>query len=90
MIFLFAWVPWLLLLGGFFYIGLRLVKALERRSLPRGETQVLEARVRALEETIGELSSTVDRMSEAQEFTTRLLTKRAGGGEPDSPRGPSS
>lgn len=57
------------------YLGLRVVRAVERRGLPPAEHhEALADRVRRIEEA-------VEDAVEAQRFTTRLLLRRTTGGE---------
>ena len=69
------------------YLGLRVVRAVERRRLPPAErAEALPERVRRLEEMLED-------SLEAQRFTTRLLLGRPADREefpPSAPRWPSS
>jgi hypothetical protein len=66
----------LLILGGGFYLAVRAVRALERRRPDKQGLEEVHARMRRMEETIESLSSEVQRLGEAQSFTTRLLEGR--------------
>jgi hypothetical protein len=71
-----AYAPWVLMLSGAFYLGLRLVRAFERRSSARAEIAALEERLLRLEEGASTISDRVERLAEGHEFTARLLTDR--------------
>ncbi|MBW7932763.1 MAG: hypothetical protein H3C62_03955 [Gemmatimonadaceae bacterium] len=71
-----AYVPWLLMLGGGLYLGLRLVRAFERRAGAQAEMAQLEARMLRLEENLANVGERLDRLADGQEFTTRLLAER--------------
>ena len=75
-ILLVAYAPWLLGLGGAFYLGLRAVRAFERRATSRRELDAITERTLRLEESLGEMSERRARVAEGQEFTTRLLADR--------------
>jgi hypothetical protein len=66
---------WVLILGGGFYIGLRLVRAIERRGADRKELQELQEQILRLEEGLDSMTRDVDRLSEEQRFTMKLLSK---------------
>jgi prefoldin subunit 5 len=67
---------WIILLGGGFYVALRFVRALERRGSGQAELEQLRERLSRLEESVESVNVAVQRLSEAQQFTTRLLTER--------------
>ncbi len=73
---LIAYAPWLLALGGAFYLGLRAVRALERRAGSRKELDEAQERLLRLEESVAGLAEHVTRLADGQEFTTRLLSER--------------
>lgn len=70
------WLVPLLLGGAVLYLGLRFVRAFERRGTYRGELAALQERVARLEEDLGRATSDVERLAEAQRFTQRLLSER--------------
>jgi hypothetical protein len=74
---LIAWLPWLLLGGGVLYLGVRAVRALERRGTANTELTDLRERVLALEETVGEQAEELRRVAEGQRFAERLLAERS-------------
>jgi hypothetical protein len=74
------WLVPLLLGGSVIYLGVRFVRAFERRGADRGELAALRERVARLEEELGRAAGDVERLAEAQRFTQRLLVERAGGG----------
>jgi len=65
-----------LAIAGAFYLGVRLVRAFERRSAARHEIAALEERMLRLEESAAETNERLERLSEGQEFTSRLLSDR--------------
>ena len=71
-----AYTPWLLMIVGGFYLGLRLVRAFERRAGARAEIAQLEERQLRLEESLAAVSERLERVADGQEFTTRLLADR--------------
>ncbi len=71
-----AYAPWLLGLSGAFYLGLRAVRALERRAGSRREVEEAQERLLRLEETVAGLSDQMTKLADGQEFTTRLLSER--------------
>ncbi len=71
-----AYTPWILTLLGGFYLGLRLVRAFERRAGARAEMAQLEERQLRLEESLTAMSERLERIADGQEFTTRLLADR--------------
>ncbi len=75
MLFIAYW-PLIAALAGGFYLGLRAVRALERRAAANGQLEALEARMLTLEEHLSTLGERLDRLSEGQEFTTRLLSDK--------------
>ena len=78
---------WVAILGGGGYLLLRVVRALEARS-GGGASGALADRVRALEDALLRMEGQVEELAEAQRFTTRLLTERAGAppnAPPDAP-----
>jgi len=73
---------WGSVLGGAFYLGLRYVRAVERRGTQDLAVADLQARIAALEEASDTLRSDVERLETGQEFTTRLLHRGPGSGSP--------
>jgi hypothetical protein len=71
-----AYTPWLLMIVGGFYLGLRLVRAVERRAGARAAIAQLEERQLRLEESLAAVSERLERVADGQEFTTRLLADR--------------
>lgn len=65
-------------IGGLLYLGLRWVRAVERRNGGRAELEALTERVVQLEEELGRTTGDVERLREEQRFTTRLLAERSG------------
>ncbi|MDF1503633.1 hypothetical protein [Roseisolibacter sp. H3M3-2] len=76
------WLVPLLLGGSAIYLGVRFVRAFERRGTAQGEVQALRDRVAALEEELTRTGEEMERLAEAQRFTQRLLADRTGGGPP--------
>jgi len=72
-----TWLPGLLFLGAFIYLGARFVQAMEKRAAAQEDVRALEKRVSQLEDALADASANLQRLSEGQEFTTRLLTERA-------------
>ena len=80
---LLIWFMWLLpVLAGAsaLYLGLRFVRATERRSVGGGELRELRERVDRLEEDLGRSTADVERLEEAQRFMQRLLGDAASEG----------
>jgi len=73
---LIAYAPWLLGLSGAFYLGLRAVRALERRAGSRKELEEVQERLLRLEDTVSGLTDQMTKLADGQEFTTRLLSQR--------------
>lgn len=73
---LLACAPWIFGLSGVFYLGLRAVRALERRATGRTEMAGLEERTLRLEESVSSLSDQLQQLSDGQEFTAKLLGER--------------
>ena len=73
-----AYLPWLLFGGGLLYLGVRAVRALERRSTASAEFTALRERVEMLEETVSTQAEAMRRVEEGQRFTDRLLAERSG------------
>jgi hypothetical protein len=74
---LMAWLPWLLLGSGVLLLGLRAVRAFERRSVASAETLALRDRVQQLEELVAEHGEELKRVADGQRFAERLLADRA-------------
>lgn len=66
-------VFWMVILVGGFTLAARLVRAYEQRSAGGGQSDALHERVVRLEETIESMNVQLNRLAEAQQFTTRLL-----------------
>jgi hypothetical protein len=73
-----AYLPWLLFGGGLLYLGVRAVRALERRSTASAELTTLKERLELLEETVGAQAEAMRRVEDGQRFTERLLAERSG------------
>ena len=76
-----AVVFWGIVLGGGIYTVRRFLRAYERRAGNEPELAALRARVAALEESLENVHGSLERLDASQEFTTKLLGARAGGGE---------
>jgi hypothetical protein len=76
-----AVVFWGIVLGGGIYAVRRFLRAYERRAGNEPELAALRARVAALEESLENVQGSLERLDASQEFTTKLLGTRAGGGE---------
>ena len=70
-------LPWLLLGGAGLWLGLRAVRALERRGSANAEFAALRERLQMLEDQVTEQGESVRRLTDGQEFTQRLLLERA-------------
>ena len=75
---LLAYLPWLLFGGGLLYLGVRAVRALERRGAANVELSALRERVELLEEAVATQAEATPRVEDGQRFTERLLTERSG------------
>ncbi len=73
---LIAWLPWLLLGGAALLLGLRAVRAFERRGTANVELAALRERLQMLEDTVTEQGESLRRVADGQEFTQRLLVER--------------
>ena len=73
---LIGWLPWLVLGGVAAYLGLRLVRAIERRGPASAELAELRERVKLLEDAFAQQSEDVRRVTEGQQFTQALLAER--------------
>lgn len=74
---LISWLPWLLLGGVGLWLGLRAVRALERRGTASTELTALRERLQMLEDQVTEQGEAMRRLTDGQEFTQRLLLERA-------------
>ena len=68
----------LAILGPGFYMAFRFLRAFEARGGNRDEIENLRGRLARLEETLESMGANVERIGEAQEFTTKLLSDRTG------------
>ncbi len=71
-------VFWLVVLSGGFYVAIRFIRAFETRGRG-GDADAIEAlgqRLLRLEETMEAMGTQLERVSEAQQFTTKLLTEK--------------
>jgi hypothetical protein len=75
---LIGYLPWLLFGGGLLYLGVRAVRALERRSTANTELTTLRERLDLLEETVSAQADAMRRVEDGQRFTERLLADRSG------------
>jgi len=66
---------WVAVLGGGFFLAYRFVRAFEARGGGK-ELDDLRKRMARLEDTLDGMNKRVDRLDEAQEFTTRLLSDK--------------
>ena len=64
--------------SGVFYLAFRFVRARERLAVGSRDLEELRARVGRLEEELGSTAERIERLDEAQEFTTKLLGERSG------------
>jgi hypothetical protein len=78
--FLLPMLFWVAVLGGGFYLAIRLVRALEGRNQGAPGIDDVHKRMAQIEDTLESMNKRVDRISESQEFTTRLLTERSESG----------
>lgn len=71
-------------------IGLPLVRALSKRwdrdGLRQGQTPEIGARLERIEQAVDAIAVEVERISEGQRFTTKLLSDRTAASEPDAVR----
>ena len=70
--------PWLLFGGGVLYLGVRAVRALERRNSAGTDVSALRERLEALEETVATQAEAMRHLQDGQQFTARLLSERSG------------
>jgi prefoldin subunit 5 len=70
---------WIVVIGGGFALAMRFVRAFERRGNDQRELSELRDKVARLEESIESVTNQVERVAEAQQFTTRLLSERKEG-----------
>ena len=69
---------------GLLYLGVRFLRAYERRGASAGASAELTARLAALEEQVARVAAESERLAESQRFTTSLLADRSSG----APHGP--
>jgi uncharacterized protein YlxW (UPF0749 family) len=67
---------WVGVMGAGVYLGVRYVRAAERRT-GGAELDELRTQIQQLQETVETLRTDVDRVQESQDFTTRLLADRS-------------
>ena len=67
---------WVGVMGTGIYVGVRYVRATERRS-GGAELDDLRTEIQQLQQTVETLRSELDRVQENQDFTTRLLAERS-------------
>jgi hypothetical protein len=68
--------------GSVFYLALRWIRANERRLADHNENTALKERVALLEDAVTDLTTQLERLTEGQQFTTRLLEERQPAGAP--------
>ncbi len=71
-----AYLPVVLAGGGAFYLGLRAVRALERRKDSAAATALLQSRIEALEEAQLRAAEELQHLRAQHEFTAKLLEQR--------------
>ena len=71
-----GFAPMLLVAGGAFYLGLRAVRALERRKESGAATALLQARIDTLEEAQLRATDEIQHLRAQHEFTAKLLEQR--------------
>lgn len=71
-----GFAPMLLIAGGAFYLGLRAVRALERRKESGAATTLLQARLEMLEEAQLRAAQEIQHLRAQHEFTAKLLEQR--------------
>jgi len=82
---LLALTPLLVVGGGAIYLGLRFVRGADKRGPSRKELSDLTDRVGRLEELLSSMSSEMQRIADAEQFTARLLQERKSRANPPSP-----
>lgn len=87
---LMAWLPKLLIAAVLFVLGLRAVRALERRPVASGELLALRNRVQALEDATTEQALELRRIAAGQEFTEQVLARRSGSASGSSSGAPAT
>jgi hypothetical protein len=75
---------WSVVLGGAFYFARRFVRVFERHRTDNATIAALQQRIAALEDSMDGVRDDVERLSDGQEFTTRLLGSRSERGERQS------
>ena len=73
---------WVAILGPGFYLAFRFLRAFEARNGNRDEIENLRGRLARIEDSVESMGVNFERILEAQEFTTKLLSDR---NTPDSP-----
>ena len=73
---LMGWLPWLLLGTGALLLGLRVIRAFERRTVASADALSLRDRVHQLEELVAEQGTELKRVADGQRFAERLLPDR--------------
>ena len=77
--FIFMTLPMLFglgIMGSAFYLGFRFLRAFEARGGNRTELEELRSRLARIEESMESMGTDVERIAEAQQFTTKLLGDR--------------
>ena len=74
---LLGFLPWLLFGGGLLYLGVRAVRALERRSTANAELVAVREPVELLEGLVASQGEEMRRLTDGQRFAERLLADRA-------------
>jgi len=81
---LFALVPLFLIVGSVGYFGYRKVRTAEHRQGADSELIELRERVERLEDAFSNLTGEVQRVADAEQFTSRLLRERGAAERPAS------
>jgi len=80
-----ALIPIVVFGGAAVYLGLRLTRASELRGRSQTELSELSDRVVRLEDALASLATEVQRISDAEQFTSRLLQERTASRSPMRP-----
>lgn len=74
---LLMFAPYAIVVTAVFYLGLRAVRALERRASSRRELDALNERTLRVEERLSDMADQIGRLADGQEFTSKLLAERS-------------
>jgi hypothetical protein len=80
-----ALIPIVVFGGAAVYLGLRLTRASELRGRSQTELSELSDRVVRLEDALASLATEVQRIADAEQFTSRLLQERTASQSPMRP-----